>query len=140
MYIFDQLYIIYLAKTYQVLTWNIYLRKTTGEPQNMDGEENMHDREENMNKDDLREEENHNLKKRILELEKQLTEANTINERSIKEISDLASMVEKSEKEKNDILEVLEKEVTCPVCLMIPRTKKIPICRNGHTTCETCKR
>ena len=104
MYIFDQLYIIYLAKTYQVLTWNIYLRKTTGEPQNMDGEENMdkeenmHDREENMNKDDLREEENHNLKKRILELEKQITEANTINERSIKEINDLASMGEKSEK------------------------------------------
>ena len=48
--------------------------------------------------------------------------------------------LEKYQKEKANILDFLEREVTCPVCLMIPRTKKIPICWNGHTTCLTCRR
>ena len=66
------------------------------------------------------------LKERNLELEK--------------EKNDEIYMKNKNKKEKEDILDFLEREVTCPVCLMIPRTKKIPVCRNGHTTCKTCKR
>ena len=85
---------------------------------------------------------------------KQLNDEKSIREAANKEKDDLKErnlllkvkkndekfMKKKYEKEKDDILDFLEREVTCPVCLMIPRTKKIPICRNGHTTCETCKR
>ena len=66
------------------------------------------------------------LKAKIAELKKQVN-----NEKSMKEIS---------EKKTDEVLNFLELQVTCPVCLMIPRTKKITVCRNGHTTCETCKR
>ena len=57
-----------------------------------------------------------------------------------KENNEEKTMKNKYEKEKANILDYLEREVTCPVCLMIPRTEKIPICRNGHTTCEKCIR
>ena len=46
----------------------------------------------------------------------------------------------KNIKEKNDILENLESEVKCPVCLLVPRTGRFPVCKNGHVTCENCKR
>ena len=106
---------------------------------------------EDMNMDNLREKEDdgniHDLKKRILELEKQITEATKEKydpiERNLKlekEKNDEKSKKNKYEKEKDDILDFLEREVTCSVCLMIPRTEKIPICRNGHTTYKTCKR
>ena len=71
--------------------------------------------------------------KRISELEKQVNEEKSMSKT-------LKNKKDKYQKEKNDILDFLEREVTCSVCLMIPRTKKIPICKNGHTTCETCKR
>ena len=71
--------------------------------------------------------------KRISELEKQVN-AETSKSKTLKNKKD------KYQKEKANILDFLGREVTCPVCLMIPRTKKIPICRNGHTTCETCRR
>ncbi len=58
---------------------------------------------------------------------------------SVQENNEEKTMKNKYEKEKDDILDFLAREVTCSVCLMIPRTKRIPICRNGHTTCETCK-
>ena len=68
----------------------------------------------------------HDLKKRILELEKQITEANKerydLIERNLeleKEKNDEKSMKNKYEKEKEDILFFLEREVTCPVCLMV---------------------
>ena len=34
----------------------------------------------------------------------------------------------------------LYEDVKCPVCLKVPRSDKIPICSNGHITCEDCKR
>jgi len=71
--------------------------------------------------------------KRISELEKQVNDEKSMSKT-------LKNKKNKYQKEKANILDFLEREVTCPVCLMIPRTKKIPICRNGHTTCETCKR
>jgi acetyl-CoA carboxylase alpha subunit len=77
------------------------------------------------------------LEKRIDELEKQKNlEKDELKER----IAELEKQKIDEKKEKDYILDYLEREVTCPVCLMIPRTKKIPICKNGHTTCETCKR
>ena len=77
------------------------------------------------------------LEKRIDELEKE----KNLEEDELKErIAELEKQKIDEKKEKEDILDKLEREVTCPVCLMIPRTKRIPICRNGHTTCETCKR
>ena len=87
------------------------------------------------------------LKERIAELEKQKIdekkEKDDLLERNLKlekENNEEKTMKNKYEKEKDDILDFLAREVTCSVCLMIPRTKRIPICRNGHTTCETCKR
>ena len=93
-------------------------------------------------------------KTKVSELEKQLNDEKALKETAIKAKDDLLernlklekenndekTMKNKYEKEKDDILDFLAREVTCSVCLMIPRTKKIPICRNGHTTCETCKR
>ena len=112
----------------------------------MDRKETLMKEKENEEKADL------NI--RITELEKQLNDEKSMKETAIKEKDDLLERNLKLEKEKNDekskknkyqkekedILDFLEKEVTCSVCLMIPRTKKIPMCRNGHTTCETCKR
>ena len=37
-------------------------------------------------------------------------------------------------------MEEIGTEVECPVCLMVPRSDKIPVCKNGHITCEGCKR
>ena len=34
----------------------------------------------------------------------------------------------------------LKEAVLCPVCLKVPRSNQIPICRNGHVTCEECFR
>ena len=90
----------------------------------------------------------------MFELEKKINDEKSMKEIAIKEKDDLLernlklekenneekTMKNKYEKEKDDILDFRKKEVTCFVCLMIPRTKKIPICRNGHTICETCKR
>ena len=50
------------------------------------------------------------------------------------------SLKEYAEKERNAVLKNLEEQVICPVCLLVPRTGRMPICRNGHTTCETCIR
>ena len=38
------------------------------------------------------------------------------------------------------ILKKLEEEIKCPVCLEVPTSTSIPVCRNGHTTCDQCKR
>ena len=77
------------------------------------------------------------LEKRIDELEKE----NNLEKGELKErIAELMKQKIDEKKRKDDILDLLAREVTCSVCLMIPRTKRIPICRNGHTTCETCKR
>ena len=85
-----------------------------------------------------------NLEKRIDELEKQKNlEKDELKERIVeleKIVDNEKSLKETSEKKKDEVLKYLELQITCPVCLMIPRTKRIPICRNGHTTCETCKR
>ncbi|XP_023338281.1 uncharacterized protein LOC111708982 [Eurytemora carolleeae] len=97
------------------------------------------EKQKNLEKDELKE--------RIAELEKQQIdekkEKDDLLERNLKlekEINEEKTMKNKYEKEKDHILDFLAREVTCSVCLMIPRTKKIPICRNGHTTCKTCKR
>ena len=34
----------------------------------------------------------------------------------------------------------LREAILCPVCLKVPRSERIPICRNGHITCEGCYR
>jgi len=88
--------------------------------------------------------ENQDLVKKIFQLEKQITNEKEKNEGRFleleKQLNDERSMKEASQKEKCEVLNFLEIQVTCPVCLLIPRTKRIPICRNGHSTCETCKR
>ena len=57
------------------------------------------------------------------------------------QMNDEKSMNKTLKKKKDKVLKYLEiLEITDPVYLMIPQTKRIPICRNGHTTCETCKR
>jgi len=43
-------------------------------------------------------------------------------------------------REKTDLLQELNEFVSCPVCLELPRGNRIPICRNGHITCDTCCR
>ena len=39
-----------------------------------------------------------------------------------------------------NIKKKLKEAILCPVCLKIPRSEQIPICRNGHITCESCYR
>ena len=63
-----------------------------------------------------------------------------INEKIDQERQQMKGVVENAEKEKNALLKHLEKQVNCSVCLCSPRTAKIPVCRNGHTTCDTCTR
>ena len=62
------------------------------------------------------------LEKRIVELEKQKNlEKGELKER----IAELMKQKIDEKKRKDDILDFLAREVTCSVCLMIPRTKRI---------------
>ena len=45
-----------------------------------------------------------------------------------------------SVREKTELLHELNALVSCSVCLKLPRGNNIPICRNGHITCEKCFR
>ena len=72
------------------------------------------------------------MKRRIEKAEKEKESAvNTEN---------TEQLIKMAEKEKNAVLKNLEEQVICPVCLLVPKTGRMPMCRNGHTTCETCKR
>ena len=96
----------------------------------MDRKETSMKEKENEEKADL------NIK--ITELEKQLNDEKSMKETAIKEKDDLLERNLKLEKEKNDeiykknkykkekddILDFLEREVTCPVCLMIPKLRR----------------
>ena len=53
-----------------------------------------------------------------------------------KEKNRLLKLVEESQQEKKKIMKMVE----CPVCMMVPRSDNIPVCKNGHITCEGCKR
>ena len=53
---------------------------------------------------------------------------------------DMELIMKKEEKKKNNVLLKLKELVVCPVCLVVPRTEKLPVCENEHTTCLTCKR
>ena len=57
-----------------------------------------------------------------------------------KEKNRLLKLVEESQQEKSSVMKKIMKEVECPVCLMVPRSDKIPVCKNGHITCKGCKR
>ena len=61
-------------------------------------------------------------------------------EEAEKEKNGLLKRVEESKQEKSSAMKMIEKEVECPVCLMVPRSGRIPVCRNGHITCKGCKR
>ena len=39
-----------------------------------------------------------------------------------------------------NIKKKLKEAILCPVCFKVPRSEQIPICRNGHITCEGCYR
>ena len=52
----------------------------------------------------------------------------------------MSELLGKTNQEKEAFKEKIEEEVKCPVCLMVPRSDKIPVCRNGHITCGSCKR
>lgn len=43
-------------------------------------------------------------------------------------------------KEKEMISKRQEENLLCGVCLTVPRSRRIPVCRNGHITCQGCKR
>ena len=43
-------------------------------------------------------------------------------------------------KELENIKKRLTEEILCPICPSIPKSKKIPVCENGHTTCLECIR
>jgi len=40
----------------------------------------------------------------------------------------------------NSFVENLKSKVECPVCYEVPKRTPIPVCRNGHIICQTCKR
>ena len=61
-------------------------------------------------------------------------------EEAEKEKNRLQKLVEESKQEKSSVIKKIGTEVECPVCLMVPRSDKIPVCKNGHITCEGCKR
>ena len=52
----------------------------------------------------------------------------------------LLKLLQESDQEKNSLKKKIKEEVECPVCLLVPRSDKIPVCRNGHITCFDCKR
>ena len=61
-------------------------------------------------------------------------------EEAEKEKNRLLKLVEESKQEKSPVMKKIGTEVECPGCLMVPRSDKTPVCRNGHITCEGCKR
>ncbi|XP_023319695.1 uncharacterized protein LOC111694876 isoform X3 [Eurytemora carolleeae] len=75
-----------------------------------------------------------------LTVEQDITKMLDTFEQMEQERQQMKGVLEKAEKEKNAILKHLEKQVNCSVCLCSPRTARIPVCRNGHTTCDTCTR
>lgn len=70
------------------------------------------------------EKENLKLKEQIKILEEKLDENKNISK--IKELENIKKR--------------LTEEILCPICLSIPKSKKIPVCENGHTTCLECIR
>ena len=55
-----------------------------------------------------------------------------------KEKDDLHQKLTKERKENDDLCQKLHEELSCPVCFSIPRSGKIPMCRNGHIFCDKC--
>ena len=41
--------------------------------------------------------------------------------------------------EKNAVAMKMEEILLCGVCLSVPRSQRIPVCSNGHITCQACK-
>ena len=70
--------------------------------------------------------------------EKMENEMNVKEEKLIELEMEMNEKEEKAERDEEGILTNLESQVQCPVCLLVPRTGKIPVCRNGHTTCDKC--
>ena len=63
------------------------------------------------------------MKRRIEKAEKEKESAvNTEN---------TEQLIKMAEKEKNAVLKNLEEQVICPVCLLVPKTVRMPMCRNG---------
>ena len=54
------------------------------------------------------------------------------------EKEDLRQKLAKERYEKNELCQKLQEELSCPVCFSIPRSGKIPMCRNGHIFCDKC--
>ena len=64
-------------------------------------------------------------------LEQQLTKEQN-------EKDDLRQKLAKERHEKDELCQKLHEELSCPVCFSIPRSGKIPMCRNGHIFCDKC--
>ena len=73
-------------------------------------------------------------------IEKDKEEMETMNKTLENEKAAFIEYQNEVKKEKDELLTKLRDHVICPVCLLVPRTGKLPVCRNGHITCEKCKR
>ena len=62
------------------------------------------------------------------------------NDSAVKAQTKEEKQTKMAEKEKKDLMTNLQEQVLCPVCLLVPRSGKMPMCRNGHTTCDKCRR
>ena len=53
-------------------------------------------------------------------------------EEAEKEKNRLLKLVDESKQEKTSVMKKIIKEVECPVCLMVPRSDKIPVCKKRY--------
>ena len=72
------------------------------------------------------------FKQEKLEIEQRLEQEKTNLVQCLNEI------LTKEQNEKNELCQKLHEELSCPVCFSIPRSGKIPMCRNGHIFCDKC--
>ena len=88
------------------------------------------------------EEEKEEMRSRMEKAEKEKEEMKDIKKKAEEEKQEMKSRMEKAEKEKenteqlkkmaekekNAVLKNLEEQVICPVCLLVPRTERMPMC------------
>ena len=53
-------------------------------------------------------------------------------------VQSLNEQLTKEQNEKDELCQKLQEELSCPVCFSIPRSGKIPMCKNGHIFCDKC--